>query len=77
MMFIQYFFWGVWYVSAGPYLSGLEGWTGNDIGTTYSMAPLAAMISPFIVGMIADRFFATQVVLGVLHILGGVLLWAA
>ena len=77
MMFIQYFFWGVWYVSAGPYLSGLEGWTGNDIGMTYSMAPLAAMISPFIVGMIADRFFATQVVLGVLHILGGVLLWAA
>jgi nucleoside transporter len=41
------------------------------------MAPLAAMISPFIVGMIADRFFATQVVLGVLHILGGALLWAA
>ncbi|MFP6633087.1 MAG: nucleoside permease [Planctomycetota bacterium] len=77
MMFIQYFFWGVWYVSAGPYLSGLEGWTGIHIGTTYSMAPLAAMISPFIVGMIADRFFSTQVVLGVLHILGGGLLWAA
>ena len=77
MMFIQYFFWGAWYVSAGPYLAGKVGFEGEDIGWTYSMAPLAAMISPFFVGMIADRFFATQKVLGILHILGGVLLWAA
>jgi nucleoside transporter len=76
MMFIQYFFWGVWYVSAGPYLDRV-GFSGTEIGTTYAMAPLAAIISPFIVGMVADRFFATQKVLAVLHIAGAVLLWAA
>ncbi len=77
MMFIQYFFWGAWYVSAYPYLSNKVGFDAGDLSWTYSMAPLAAMISPFFIGMIADRFFATQKVLGILHILGGVLLWAA
>ena len=77
MMFIQYFFWGAWYVSAYPYLSNKVGFEAGALGWTYSMAPLAAMISPFFVGMIADRFFSTQNVLGILHILGGALLWAA
>ncbi len=76
MMFIQYFFWGVWYVSAGPYLDKV-GFTGAQIGSTYAVAPLAAIISPFLVGMIADRFFATQKVLALLHILAGVSLWVA
>ncbi|NRB28307.1 MAG: nucleoside permease [Roseibacillus sp.] len=76
-MFIQYFFWGAWYVSAYPYLSNKVGFEAGALGWTYSMAPLAAMISPFFVGMIADRFFSTQNVLGILHILGGALLWAA
>jgi len=77
MMFIQYFFWGAWYVSAYPYLSNKIGFGADALGWTYSMAPLAAMISPFFIGMIADRFFPTQVVLGILHILGGALLWGA
>ncbi len=77
MMFIQYFFWGVWYVSAGPFLGNKAGFSGTDIGTTYSMAPLAAIVSPFIAVIIADRFFATQKVLAVLHILGGLLIWVA
>ena len=77
MMFLQYFFWGVWYVSAGPYLTNTVKFSGNEVGTTYAMAPLAAIVSPFIVGMIADRFFATQKVLGILHIAGAILLWLA
>ncbi|MEC9351718.1 MAG: nucleoside permease [Planctomycetota bacterium] len=77
MMFIQYFFWGAWYVSAYPYLNNKIGFDALDLANTYSMAPLAAMISPFFIGMIADRFFATQKVLGVLHLLGGALLFAA
>ena len=77
MMFIQYFFWGAWYVSAYPYLNTKIGFDALDLANTYSMAPLAAMISPFFIGMIADRFFATEKVLGVLHLLGGALLFVA
>ena len=70
MMFIQFFIWGAWYVTAPLYL-GKIGFTGADFGWTYSVGPIAAMISPFFVGMIADRLFATERVLGVLHLLGG------
>ena len=70
MMFIQFFIWGAWYVTAPLYL-GKIGFTGADFGWTYSVGPIAAMISPFFVGMIADRLFATEKVLGVLHLLGG------
>lgn len=76
MMFIQYFFWGAWYVTAGGYL-GAVGFSGIQIGTTYSVASLAAIISSFFMGMVVDRFFAAQKVLGVLHILGGVILYFA
>ena len=70
MMFIQFFIWGAWYVTAPLYL-GKIGFTGADFGWTYSVGPIAAIISPFFVGMIADRLFATEKVLGVLHLLGG------
>ena len=70
MMFVQFFIWGAWYVTAPLYL-GKIGFTGADFGWTYSVGPLAAIISPFFVGMIADRLFATEKVLGVLHLLGG------
>jgi nucleoside transporter len=70
MMFVQFFIWGSWYVTAPLYL-GKIGFTGADFGWTYSVGPIAAIISPFFVGMIADRLFATEKVLGVLHILGG------
>jgi nucleoside transporter len=74
MMFIQYFVWGAWYVTAAIYLNKI-GFTGNDIGWTYAVLPLAAIISPFFVGMIADRFFATEKVLGTLHIINGIMMW--
>ncbi|MEZ6055045.1 MAG: MFS transporter, partial [Planctomycetaceae bacterium] len=74
MMFLQFFIWGVWYVPMFPYLTGL-GVEPGKIGFAYSMTGIAAMISPFFVGLIADRFFPSQVVLGVLHLIGGVLLY--
>jgi nucleoside transporter len=70
MMFVQFFIWGAWYVTAPLYL-GKIGFTGADFGWTYSVGPIAAIISPFFVGMIADRLFATEKILGVLHLLGG------
>ena len=70
MMFLQFFLWGSWYV-AGPLYLGTIGFTGEDFGWTYSVGPIAGMISPFFVGMIADRFFSTERILGVLHLLGG------
>jgi nucleoside transporter len=75
-MFFQFFIWGVWYVPMWSYLGTLNIEAGLR-GTAYAATGVAAMISPFIVGMIADRFFATQKVFGTLHLLGGVFLYLA
>lgn len=76
MMFLQFFIWGAWYVTAPNYL-GTIGFTGTDFGWTYSVGPIAGMLTPFFVGMVADRFFAAQRVLGVMHIMGGILMYAS
>ena len=76
MMFLQFFLWGAWFVTLGPFMNS-RGMSGTDIGNAYTTAPIAAIIAPFFLGMVADRFFASQRVMGVLHILGGALLMLA
>ncbi|RMF82131.1 MAG: MFS transporter [Planctomycetota bacterium] len=75
MMFLQFFVWGAWYVTVGNYM-GAHG-MGESIYWAYTVGPIAAIVSPFFLGMVADRFFATERVLGVMHLLGGVLLMIA
>lgn len=69
MMFLQFFVWGAWYVTAPNYL-GTIGFGAADFGWTYSVGPIAGLIAPLFVGMVADRFFPAQVVLGVMHLVG-------
>lgn len=74
MMLLEYFIWGAWYVTMGTYMSIFLESTGVQIGAAYSALAIATMISPFFIGMIADRFFAAQKIMGFLHLIGGVLL---
>jgi len=74
MMFLQYFIWGAWYVTAGTYMAQKLFSSGTEIGNAYSAFAFAAIISPFFVGSIADRYFSAQNAMGALHIIGGLLL---
>ncbi len=74
MMFLQYYIWGSWYVTMGTYMTVFLKSTGIQIGAVYSALAIATMISPFFIGMVADRFFAAQRLMGILHLLGGLLL---
>jgi len=75
LMFLEFFVWGAWYVTMSTYLDKVLGASGTEIGAAYSAMAIATIISPFFVGMIADRFFSAQKLLGVLHLLGFVLLY--
>jgi len=75
MMFLQFFVWGSWFATAALAL-GANG-LGGSTGGVYAAAPLGAIFAPLFLGIIADRFFPSQVVMGVLFLLGGVFLWLA
>ncbi len=70
MMFLQFFLWGAWFVTLGPFMDA-SGFTKTDIGNAYTTAPIAAILAPLFLGMVADRFFASERVMGGLHLLGG------
>jgi nucleoside transporter len=75
MMFLNYVVWGSWYVTIDTYLTTTLHFTGTEAGAVFGTAALACMISPFFVGLIADRFFSSERVLAALHLVGAVLLY--
>jgi nucleoside transporter len=75
MMFLQFFVWGSYFVTMGTYLlQGLR-FTGTETALAYSTMPWGAIVAPFVIGMVADRFFAAEKLLGVLHLVGALLLY--
>lgn len=75
MMFLQFFIWGGWFVTLGTYLAGTLSANGGQIAMAFSTQSWGAIIAPFIIGMIADRFFNAERILGVLHLVGAALLY--
>src|SRR5689334_571570 len=75
MMFLEFFIWGAWYTTIAVFMQnqGMETLTHWP----FTVNPVAAIVAPFFVGLIADRFFATERVFGLLHLIGGVLLLIA
>jgi len=77
MMFLQYFIWGAWYVTLGTWLERGLHFSGQEIGLAAGTTAIGAMASPFLVGLFADRWVATQRLIGALHLVGAALLFLA
>lgn len=72
MMFLEFFIWGAWYTTIGNYMSA-HGMSAKAY-LPYTVNPVAAIVAPFFLGLIADRYFSTEKVLGVLHLIGGIIM---
>lgn len=78
MMFLQFFIWGAWFVTLGTYLvQGPLQASASQVATAFLSQSIGAIVAPFLVGLIADRYFAAQRILAVLHLAGAVLMWLA
>ncbi|MDC1262373.1 nucleoside permease [Polaribacter sp.] len=75
MMFLEFFIWGGWFVTMGSFLGSNLNASGAETGMAYSTQSWGAIIAPFIIGMIADRYFNAEKILGVLHLVGAVLMY--
>jgi nucleoside transporter len=76
MMFLNYVIWGAWYVTIVTYLTVTLKFSDTEAGSVFATGALASMISPFFVGLFADRFFSSERVLAVLHLIGAVLMYS-
>ncbi|MBD0332594.1 MAG: MFS transporter, partial [Chitinophagaceae bacterium] len=75
MMFLNFFVWGAWFVTMGTYLKTQLNASDVNVGLAYGTQALGAIAAPFIIGLIADKFFAAQKILGVLHLIGAALMY--
>ena len=75
MMFLNYVIWGAWYTTISTYLTQTLHFSGTEAGAVFGTSALACMISPFFVGMVADRFFPSEKVMAALHLIGAGLLF--
>lgn len=77
MMFLEFFIWGSWFVTLGPFLGNTLHATGAQTGSVFSTQSYGAIVAPFIIGLIADRYFNAERILAVLHIIGAILMYMA
>ncbi|MGS2763356.1 nucleoside permease [Sinomicrobium sp. M5D2P9] len=75
MMFLEFFIWGGWFVSLGTFLGNNLQATGGETAMAFSTQSWGAIIAPFIIGLIADRYFNAEKILGLLHLIGAVLMY--
>lgn len=75
MMFMQFFVWGAWFVTLGTFMGSTLQASGGEIGMAYGTQSWGAIIAPFIIGLIADRYFNAERILGVLHLAGAALMY--
>ena len=77
LFFLEFFIWGGWFVTMGTFLSQEFKATGGQLALAYETQSIGAIIAPFVIGLIADRYFEAQKILGILHIIGASLLYVA
>lgn len=75
MMFLEFFVWGSWYVTLGTFLGNNLEANGAQLAAAFSTQSFGAIIAPFVIGLIADRYFNAEKILGILHLLGAVLMY--